>query len=253
MCDYLTELFNQGLSYSAVNTARSALSSYILPENGVVCGQNPYICRLLKGIFNRKPPKARYTYTWDPVNVLDHFKAESGSDITLKTLTLKLIILMALATMQRSQTLHFLNITTMNMGQDFVEFTMNRPLKHEKAGKSRRPLKIFASQDRDICVLTTLKDYLRRTQSLRKGQSQLFISYVKPHKAVTCDTIRRWLLTAMATAGINTHVFKAHSTRSAGTSAALRNGTPIKDILNSAQWSSSRTFEQFYNKPLIAS
>ena len=43
----------------------------------------------------------------DPVNVLDHFKAESGSDITLKTLTLKLIILMALATMQRSQTLHF--------------------------------------------------------------------------------------------------------------------------------------------------
>ena len=48
MCDYLTELFNQGLSYSAVNTARSVFSSYILPENGVVCGQNPYICRLLK-------------------------------------------------------------------------------------------------------------------------------------------------------------------------------------------------------------
>ena len=68
MCDYL---LNQGLSYSAVN--------------GASCGQYPYICRLLKGIFNRKPPRARYTFTWDPVNVLKHFKAESSSEITLNS------------------------------------------------------------------------------------------------------------------------------------------------------------------------
>ena len=52
----------------------------------------------------------------------------------------------------------------------------------------------------------------------------------------------------MAKSGINTTVFKAHSTRSASTSAVANRGAPIKCILNAAGWSNESTFGKFYKK-----
>lgn len=46
--EFLTELYSQGLGYSALNTARSTLSAIILPVNNVVFGHNPYVKRLPK-------------------------------------------------------------------------------------------------------------------------------------------------------------------------------------------------------------
>jgi hypothetical protein len=43
-------------------------------------------------------------------------------------------------------------------------------------------------------------------------------------------------------AGIDTSIFKAHSTRSASTSAATKLGVPLQDIMSSAGWSSNSTF-----------
>ena len=48
--DFLSELFDEGLTYSAINCARSALSSYLSLNDGSVLGQNPLVCRLLKGV-----------------------------------------------------------------------------------------------------------------------------------------------------------------------------------------------------------
>jgi len=46
--DFLSKLFDKGLTYSATNCARSALSSYVSLDDGSVVGQNPLACRLLK-------------------------------------------------------------------------------------------------------------------------------------------------------------------------------------------------------------
>ena len=67
--NFLTDLFKNGASYSAINTTRSALSailpsalSAILPHtpSGPV-GSHPDVCRLLKGVFEQRPalPKIR--------------------------------------------------------------------------------------------------------------------------------------------------------------------------------------------------
>ena len=54
----------------------------------------------------------------------------------------------------------------------------------------------------------------------------------------------------MARAGIDTSVFKAHSTRSASTSKAATSGVAVPDILKLADWSlNTNTFEKFYYKP----
>ena len=46
---FLVRLFNQGLSYSALNTARSALSAIIIMGSGESFGTNRVVTRFMKG------------------------------------------------------------------------------------------------------------------------------------------------------------------------------------------------------------
>ena len=57
--EFLTELFQSGLTYSALNTARSALAALgtLLGINGV--GERPLVKRLLRGVFQIRPAVPR--------------------------------------------------------------------------------------------------------------------------------------------------------------------------------------------------
>ena len=80
------------LSYSAINTARSALSSYIILPDGTSLGQHRLVSRLLKDIFQTKPPLPRYSETWDVSIVLHYFQGLSAvGTLSLKELTLELV------------------------------------------------------------------------------------------------------------------------------------------------------------------
>ena len=96
-----------------------------------------------------------------------------------------------------------------------------------------------------------LKEYIRRTESIRKNEKQLFISFHKPYAAVARSTISRWLKDVLYEAGIDVGTFKAHSTRAASCSRAKKDGVPIEDILRNAGWANDSTFKKFYNKAII--
>jgi len=51
-------------------------------------------------------------------------------------------------------------------------------------------------------------------------------------------------------AGIDSRVFKAHSTRRAATSAALSAGISIPEIVCLADWTNETTFKKFYYRPV---
>ena len=51
--------------------------------------------------------------------------------------------------------------------------------------------------------------------------------------------------------GIDTDLFKAHSTRAAAASAARDSDIPINDILKIAGWAHASTFRQFYDKTVF--
>lgn len=105
--EFLSTLYyDKGLSYSTINTARSALSSHPL----VGSGNDPLISRLMKGIFNSKPPKPRYMAIWDVSVVLKMLRqCVPVTSLTLAKLTMKLVMLMALVSAQRVQTLQSFN------------------------------------------------------------------------------------------------------------------------------------------------
>ena len=107
---FLTSLFEQGFGYSALNTARGALSS-ILKIGNFTAGTHPLTVRFMKGVFNLRPTQPRYTETWDVGKVLMYLKSLSPVKyITFKNLTLKLVMLIALTHAARSQTIHLLTV-----------------------------------------------------------------------------------------------------------------------------------------------
>ena len=54
--NFLAYLFMKGASHNAINTAGSALSAFLSPhQNGLSIGSRPEVCRILKGVFERRP------------------------------------------------------------------------------------------------------------------------------------------------------------------------------------------------------
>lgn len=251
---FLTTLFEKNLSYSSLNTARSALST-IITVDGMSIGNHPLVVRFLKGVFNLRPPVLRYREVWDVSIVLRFLKTLSPvSSLSLKNLSLKLVMLLSLVTAQRGQTLHLLDINLMSTYDSSIVFTFNKPLKQSNPRTQVKPLVLKAyTHDESLCVFSTLKEYLQRTETLRATGSQLLISFQKPHKAVSRDTISRWIRTVMQLSGINLDVYKAHSTRAASVSAAHRARVPVQEILRKAGWSSAQTFAIYYDKNLDTS
>ena len=104
-----------------------------------------------------------------------------------------------------------------------------------------------------MCVFSTLIEYLQRTETLRVTGSQLLITFQKPQKAVSRNTISRWIRTVMQLSGVNLDVYKAISTRAASVSATHRAKVPIQEILSKAGWSSAQTFAIYCAKNLDTS
>ena len=99
----------------------------------------------------------------------------------------------------------------------------------------------------------TLREYLKRTKPLRGTETKLFVSFTKPHKWVSRETLSRWIRTVMTSAGVDTTIFKPNGTRAAATSKVNTASVPIQEILKTAGWSSSRCFDKFYDKPVESS
>ena len=117
-------------------------------------------------------------------------------------------------------------------------------LKHTKVGKHQTPFQFCSyPQEKRICILEYLRECIKRTSLLRGAQSQLLVSFVKPHKAVTKDTVARWVKTILQKSGIDTDKFTSHSTRAASTSYAKAAGLNLQQIMKSAGWSNSTTFK----------
>ena len=103
--------------------------------------------------------------------------------------------------------------------------------------------------NKQLCPVETLCQYLQVTKTLRKDSTQLFVTIVKPHKPIAPCTIARWLKEVLKMSGIDISTFMAHSTRGALSSAAADSGITTSDILKAADWSTESAFRKFYYRP----
>ena len=118
--EFLTKLFEDGQSYSSLNSARSALSSFLCSDSGLTIGKFPAVIRFMKGVYELKPPIPKYSVIWDVNIVLNYLKLLGPNErLTLFCLSHKLLMLLALSTGQRAQTLHKVDIRNINIAQKF--------------------------------------------------------------------------------------------------------------------------------------
>ncbi|XP_060591838.1 uncharacterized protein LOC132746632 [Ruditapes philippinarum] len=252
--EFLTNQFNKGLGYESLNTARGALSAFGIQFEGFRIGNHPLIIRFMKGVFAARPTKSRYTEVWDVNKVLIYLKKLSPvRHLSLKNLTLKLVMLMALTQAARVQTLQLISYTDYKKLKSEFVFKFDGLLKHNRPNHNINFISFKAyPPDRRLCIYTVLKEYLARTSNVRidNNAKKLLLSYVKPYKNVTKDTISRWIKTVMYRSGINIAKYGSHSVRAAAASKAKNSGVPVAVILEKAGWSSESTFAKFYDKAI---
>ena len=115
-------LHDRGLKYSTLNTARSAISAVILPTNNHTIGTHPLVSRFMRGIYKSNPPTPRY-HTRNVQTVLTHLSSQDSVEkLDLKSLTLKLLMLIALVSAQRGQSIHMLDTACMKVTESSYEF-----------------------------------------------------------------------------------------------------------------------------------
>ena len=260
--NFLTSLFDKGLKYRTIAGYRSMLSSVLPPIDNVRVGQHPYIIRLLKGVFNSRPPVRKLLPEWDLPSVLDMLKQppfEPMQTARLKYITWKTIFLIAITTFRRSSDLQALRL---GEGSVRVQKTGVTFIRHGLSKQDR-----ISHNDSNIFVPTftgtkfldpkrALALYLRRTEKFRnaleRDGDKLFLSVNKPHKPVSSQTISSWIVRTIKLAykykNEDIDNVRGHSTRSIGPSWALFKGVPMNQIMDSADWSQPSTFIKFYLK-----
>lgn len=247
--EFLTVQFKNGASYGTLNAYRSAIGQIAGPD----LGQDFRLKKFFKGVFGIRQPLPRYENIWDPGIVINYVRTLENDTITLEILTQKLVSLMALATGQRIQTLSLIDIDKIIIQANRIEIKISHRIKTSALNKSQPFLVLpFFNSDPNVCVARALVSYLERTKELRGPCKSLFITHKKPFHKATPQTISRWIKTILNKSGLDTNQFKAQSTRHASTSAAARKGVSFDSIRLAAGWSqNSKTFANFYNRPLI--
>lgn len=110
----LTVRCNNGLSYSSINTARGALSALDIKLDDISVGSKSLVKRYMKGVYNIRPTRPSNSWTWVVSLVLQQFRKWSlVKTLSLKILTLKLTMLIALKKSTQAQSIHFIHISNM--------------------------------------------------------------------------------------------------------------------------------------------
>ena len=210
------------------------------------------VSRLLKGVFHERPPQPRYSSTWDVSKVTQYIESLGDNrSLSFQLLSFKLTMLLALTRPSRSADLVNLDIRFRHYSPEGVTF---HSAKLAKQSRQSKPLREFFfprfTGSKSLCPVETLQEYEKQADPKRQaGDTQLLIAVIRPHKPVTSSTIARWIKSVLTNAGIDTAIFKAHSVRSAATSAASEAGLSTSEILAAADWSTESVFQKFYYKP----
>ena len=197
------------------------------------------------------------------------FEPIQASD--LKSLTLKTVFLLALASGRRRSEIHALcfdshhfrqnqdqSILTLYPDLDFV--AKNQALDSVAELIKIKAFSAVGSQDfdRQLCPVRSLLQY-RKTMSspgCRKGRKKLFLSY-KPSKTdeIKKATISSWIVKLIrqvyATEGSNPcalelHKVSAHEVRALSASASVFRGMNTDTVMQACTWRARSTFSDFY-------
>ena len=144
---------------------------------------------------------------------------------------------------QSADTIHSTRVSVIKRVDNKVVIQIMFQIKQTKTAKHMAPLcfQIYNKEPR-ICVVSHLTEYLKRIKSYR-DTDKLFLTFIKPYRTASKDTISRWCKSIIKESGISIH---SYTYRAAASSYEKSLGASLSTIIQSAVWKSERTFAQFY-------
>ena len=163
----------------------------------------------MKGVFNLRTPAPRYNFIWD-ASVVPNFlrKLPDNNDLPLKLLSFKLIMLIALVSGQRVQTLSCLNLRFSYRVYDSLIFINPDLTKTSGPGKIAAQVVLSQyDQDKKTCVIRCLTKYLSKTLRHRSSP-KLFLSLQISFRLVGSQTLSLWIKTILHMSGVRTDILE---------------------------------------------
>ncbi|XP_073432369.1 uncharacterized protein [Dendrobates tinctorius] len=234
---------------------------------------NRWVTRFISACQRAEPVHVPRLPAWNLTLVLDAFTQapfEPISSASVKCLSLKTAMLVALVSARRVSDLHALSVDPpfLSTTRDSLILKTDPSYLPKRATKFHRSQEIClpsfyenpSTQDEEkyhtLDVKRAVLAYLDRTSPWRQSRS-LFVSFQGSRKgsAVTSGTISRWIRDAITMAYLTKGEdpplgIKAHSTRAISSSWAERANVPIEQICKAATWSSPSTFYSHYRLDL---
>jgi integrase len=207
----------------------------------------------MKGIYNANPSRPRYLATWNIDAVTKHLDSlPHDAELGLAAISKKLATLLALTSMLRVSEIASIDRQSVSITDDRASFSLSKPRKAQRVGALHTVSLDKFYNNPKLCPVSCLGHYLQKTDAIRSevNNKLLFVAMVRPHKPITGSTLGRWIKSMLSDSGVDTSIFKAHSTRGAAASKAAKSGVPIDDILRTAQWSKESTFTRFYHREI---
>ena len=184
----------------------------------------------------------------------------------MKRLSLKTVLLLALASAKRVSDIHALSVhpsCALFAPGDVRLILKPNPAFVPKVVGSCSPIDLAAftaspgeQQWRALCPVRAVRTYMDRTRVFRRSDQ---LSWANPQKGkpVTKQRLSHWVVEAIALAYTSQGLLppsglRAHSTRGLAASWALFRGVSVQDICAAASWSSPLTFVRFYRLDVSA-
>ena len=156
--EFLANAFSDGLEYRSINVLPSAISPTHSRIDNFLVGQHPHVTKLMQGILNSRPPKPRYSYTWDVKKVTAHLASlVSKSSLSLKQLLRKLVMFFDLACPERTASVAKLDLRYCRVIPEGVVFSLTSP---RKRGNPNQLAQAFLARFPHIYKLCPVETFL---------------------------------------------------------------------------------------------
>ena len=210
--EFLADQFDLGLQYRSLNTLRSAISTSHAQIDSVNVGSHPVVSRLLRGMFNARPPAPHYSESWNVAMVVQYLRNCPSEGLPIAELGKKVVTLMALANASRRSDLAALDRDYLRWTPSGAQFTVVQLTKTRTPGPPKLVHYSFLSEDPEVCLATTLRIYLTKTSdrvAIVNSPKPIFLTSRKPFRRERPGTLGHWIKECLGKAGVDTERFTA--------------------------------------------
>ena len=248
VADYLASLFSAGKAYRTITLHRSVLSSMFPPVGGFSLGTHPVLSRLVRGVFQQRPPSRRLFPSWDVASVFAVFSSMTPP-LDFISLQRRCAFLLAMATSRRPSELAALRCDAafMILSADQVRFLPSRLSKTDRQRHLGPPIVVRRLPPPDSsCPVASLEGLLRSRDAMGIRHACVFSSSAPPHDPISVSSFSGLLRWVFQRAGISA---PPGSTRAISVSDAVARGVSVEEALRAGDWSGAGTFYRHYLRP----